>query len=437
MDSMHRGVLLAAGALLVAGAVMASPRPVGNEVTLQVAEGNGVTAPEVVVAADGTIWSVWEDDVAGIGARAFARDLSAAAPVRSVAANRLPERAPYRGPALVREGVAAVPLADGRLFVVWREQRLDLTVGIFYQRSEVTSSAIAGRLIGPEGRPASPVFTIAERSGEGLGTPSALAVAGRKLVVAWSDRGSEEQPAGSFARLVAPNGRALSQAFALDDAGAGSRPALAPSDDGGFLAVWQRHDDGGVAVRGFGAEGVPAGPAATVTGSPASLPVVARGGDGGYLVAWVGPVPESASGMLEHRVYGRSLDPQGVPVGPVRALSSGGGRAHGSPAVIAAGEDYLAAWTVWGRNRPRSVRAARLDALGRAPTESVRLSARAINFQWSLGLGAAPSGRYVATWVGYDDEDRGAINGRVLETASKMRVSCGSFASAGSSLCGH
>jgi len=423
-------------ALVATGAVFAGSQPAGPEMVLSAHAADRVHRPDMAVAVDGTVWSVWQSDVGGVVARAFGTDLTPAGPVVRVAGNQLPDQVPYRGPALVREAPVVVPLADGRLFVAWREQSLDLNVDIFYQKAEVVSSAIAGRLLDPSGQPASQRFVIAAQSGDAFGHPVALAAADRRIVVAWTVVDTAGDPAGVGARIVRPNGRALTEVFRLDDGPGGSRPALAPAVGGGFLAAWQEGEDGGVFARTFGADGVARGAAVAVRSGNATLPAVARGEDGSYLATWVGPVAEAGLGQLETRVWGRTLDAAGLPNGPAVALSTGGGVFHGSPGVVAGADGYLVAWSIWGRSFPQSVRGVSVDTLGRPLAQSFRLSERAINFQWSLGLAADAAGRYVVAWDGFDGNDEGSINARLVATPS-MAVNLCASGSADAPRCGH
>lgn len=413
-------------ALVASGAAFAGQQPVGQEMVLSTSAADSVHRPAMAVAADGTLWSVWQSDVTGVVARPFGADLTPAGSSVQVAGNQLPDQVPYRGPALVREAPVLVPLADGRLFVAWREQKLDLNVDIFYQKAEVVSSVIAGRLLDAGGQPASRRFVIAEEAGDSFGHPVALAVAERRLVVAWTTLDGTGDPTGVDSRIVRPNGRALTEVFRLDHGPGGSRPALAPAAGGGFLAAWQEGEDGGVFVRSFDAAGVPRGTAVAVRAGEATLPALARGRDGGYLVTWVGPVAEAGLGQLETQVWGRTLDAAGQPSGPATALSTGGGVFHGSPGVAAGADGYLVAWSIWGRSLPRSVRGVSVDTLGRPLAGSFRLSERAINFQWSLGLAADAKGRFVVAWDGFDGEGEGSINARVVAAPSMAVNLCAS-----------
>lgn len=429
-------VLLVAVALIMPSVALGEPRPVGREAVLSTPGTDGAHRPSMAVAADGTLWSVWQSDLKGVVVRPFGNDLVPAGPTVRVAGNQLPDQVPYRGPALLREAPVLVPLADGRLFVAWREESLDLNVDFFYERADVVSSTIAGRLLDSTGQAISPRFVIAQRQGDNVGAPVALAVAPRRVVVAWTVLDAAGDPAGIAARVVRPNGTALTEAFRLDDGAGASRPALAPAGGGGFLAVWQEEDGGGVSARTFDAEAFPVGPSVAVRSADATLPAVARGRDGGYLVTWVGPVIEAGLGQLETRVYGRSLNAIGMPNGPALALSTGGGVFHGSPGVVAGADGYLVAWSIWSRSAPWAVRGVAADSLGRPVAASFRLSERAINYQWSLGLATAADGRYVIAWDGYDSQGEASINGRSVAAPAMAASLCSSGAD-GAPRCGH
>jgi hypothetical protein len=201
------------------------------------------------------------------------------------------------------------------------------------------------------------------------------------------------------------------------------RPALALAPEGGFLAVWQE-EGAGVFARTFDGDGTPRGSAVTVRSGAASLPAVARGADGGYLVAWSGPVDTSEPGLgkLETRIYGRHLDGAGLPDGSAVGLSTGGGIFHGSPAVAAGADGYLAAWSVWNRSAPLAVRALSIDLAGRPETDSVRLNQSSINYMWSLGITTGADGSFLVAWEGFDAAGHSAVNARQVAVAGAAQA---------------
>ncbi|HSL83905.1 MAG TPA: hypothetical protein VLF66_14110, partial [Thermoanaerobaculia bacterium] len=395
--------------------------PVGEEVPLAAGTVRSrLVSPAVAYSAAGEIVVAWEGFRQGLDGRRLDARGRPAGPEISLATNELPPRVPYRGPMTLQREPTVVGLRGGALLAVWVEELHDVSVDVFYQRSELLRCTVVAQRLSPRGRQVGPQIVLSDDDLGLAGSPRVARLSDdRVLVVGHSAAEGAGEP-GVYGRLLNHRGGPGEPAFRVDSPAGppGSRPVVAAAEDGGFLVAWHGCCDSegpGVFGRRYGASAEPAGEPFLVNATEAGWqlrPELARGSAGEFLVAWLGPGDTESS--LTYRVYGQVLAGDGTPLGPELALSDGGGRLHGAPALVAAGDGYLAAWVVWKDDFPVAIVAAELDRNGAPIGDLLRVSSRPLGLQWRISLAGDGEGGYFAAWEGFDDQGSPSINTRRL-----------------------
>jgi hypothetical protein len=244
-------------------------------------------------------------------------------------------------------GVAAV--GDG-FVVVWDSYDQDGdTWGVF------------GRRYDADATPLSDEFPISQFTTGEQHTPEIAALQNGRFVVVWTSYqagppwqdGSET---GVFGRVYRANGKADGPEFGLASytTGVQWRPRVAPTDDGGFIAVWESpgFESGpeagdGVVARKFDSSGVPAAPEYRVNDSTLRSQedaTISAHPDGGFLVAWESPTPLGTELDGDDGVFARKLDENGQPEGDefqVNTYTTGEQR---DPRIAPQGAGYVVVW---------------------------------------------------------------------------------------------
>jgi hypothetical protein len=245
---------------------------------------------------------------------------------------------------------ASVAAVDDGFVVVWDSYDQDGdTWGVFGRRYDADALPIGGEF------PVSQ-FTTGEQH-----TPEIAALPSGRFVVVWTSYqfgppwqdGSE---AGVFGRVYRANGKADGPEFGLASytTGAQARPRVAPTDDGGFIAVWETPGfetgfDAGDAVvaRKFDGSGVPAAPEFRVnqfTVGTQDDAAISAHPQGGFLVVWEGKAAAGTEPAGDDGVFARKLDENGQPDGDefqVNTYTTGNQR---DPRVAPQGTGFVVVW---------------------------------------------------------------------------------------------
>jgi hypothetical protein len=169
--------------------------------------------------------------------------------------------------------------------------------------------------------------------------------------------------------------------------------------------------DTGVFARHFESAAKPAGAGIAVPSAAEGVqrrPAIARHGDDGYLVAWLGPVTGNERDTV---VVARILGPDLAPRGDDLTLAEPLGRSDAALALTAGDAGYLAAWTPLGS---ATVHGRQVDPEGRISGPRVTLSEHPVGIQWRLALVSDGHGRFLGAWESYGENDKPAIASRPL-----------------------
>lgn len=181
-------------------------------------------------------------------------------------------------------------------------------------------------------------------------------------------------------------------------------PRIAALDEGRVVVVWtsegQDGDGGGVFGRLFDAAAGPVGPELQVnvyTEGSQSLPAVAPGPAGGFLVVWSSSGQDGSSSG----VYARRFDASGTALGGEVQVNTYTDSYQISPWVApAAGVGFVVVWASLGQDGDLSGIFGRLldqDGLPAGPEFPVNLTT--LGSQRQPSITAAPDGSFVVTWV--------------------------------------
>jgi hypothetical protein len=203
-------------------------------------------------------------------------------------------------------------------------------------------------------------------------------------------------------------GERLGPAFKINVTALGNplEPAASHDPRGGFVVVWVKPGlpagQSDVVARRLAEDGTPEGPELAVAASSdsESLPAVAHGPDGSFLVVWL--AFDQSGGSSPWELLARRYDPEGTP-GEVVRIDLGSGFPGPGPVVRAApGGGFVAGWS---RSGPTSTTvnfwAARLDDAGHPLGAALPLNLRPVQSSSPprrLDLAPDEAGGFLASW---------------------------------------
>jgi hypothetical protein len=199
-------------------------------------------------------------------------------------------------------------LSGGGFVVAWNSLHQDgSSWGAYFQRYDA-----AGQAVGQE---TSITISSYDQSGVTL-----TAIAGGGFLAAWHSTYQDGSGMGIYGRRFAEDGTALTDEFLINTTTAfdQSRPAVAGLHGGGFVVVWESQrqdgDSTGIYAQCFAADGSKLGQEFRVNSWVSSHqlhPAVAATQDGGFLALWMSAYQDGSGWGC----YGQKFDSEGVPVG--------------------------------------------------------------------------------------------------------------------------
>lgn len=187
-------------------------------------------------------------------------------------------------------------LSDGGFIVTYWSQVADSSgYGIVAQRFDQN-----GTMIGRE------QLVNLNEAGMQYG-PSVVELANGNILFVYVDENQDGDSGGIYGRIMDSSHQFVSAEFRMNDTTAGDQanPQVAAMPDGGFVAVWQSHnqdgDSYGVYVRRYDAQGLAVGAAEelvnTNTSGSQGVPVIAALDSGGYMISWTDDTIEGDQGV--------------------------------------------------------------------------------------------------------------------------------------------
>jgi hypothetical protein len=289
-----------------------------------------LNAPDVAVAPTGDFLVVWDGRADGSGSGVFAQRFDAGGAAQG---------AEFRVNAATLYDQASPSIAandSGEFVVAW-------TSGgdIVARRFDA-----AGNAFGPE-------LTVSEDGTATHVRPAVAADAAGSFVVVWStiQGGSSEISGRRFDAAGLPMG----PEFRVNTVTSGLQvwPAVAVAPDGRFVVLWTAFGEADIHGRRYDATGVAAGPQFVVnayTTLSQYMPTVAIDGDGGFLATWVGHV-DGGGGTSDAAIIARRFDGSGAPAGielRVNAYTTG---SQTMPAIAAQPDgEFVVTWQSLGQD---------------------------------------------------------------------------------------
>ena len=227
--------------------------------------------------------------------------------------------------------VAVAP--TGEYLVVWQEH-----VG------GPGSSNVIGQRFAAAGDPVGAAFRINDATNSSARLPTVDVDGSGNFVVVWH---ADFFPGRLLlGRRLAANGTPLGAEFQVNANSGGypSVPAVASGRDGSFVVAWQLQSPSGILARRFDASGMPVGGDLTV-GPSGQRPAIDVDADGDFAVAWSGPNGSAAD------VFGARFQSSGIPAGPTFRVNSYTTGAQAFPRIASdpAG-NFVVAWLSEAQN---------------------------------------------------------------------------------------
>lgn len=245
--------------------------------------------------------------------------------------------------------------------------------------------------------------------------PAAVRLLGGGRVVVW-DSGT-----AIYGQRYATDGTTLGAEFRLDSGTADSaRAAIAPLDDGGFVAAWARAD-GTVAGRRYDSSGAPGGSEFLLSEGPSGAVSgvrVTQLDSGGFAVASMRRVTGSTATISLQR-YSAAATPVATGA-PVTITTAASPEADFALATLASGA-VAALWTELDDAGRQSVLARRFNAAGTPDGAIIPVDGNPALDHRDPAITALASGGFVVTWTADPRDGDEDIFARVFEPDGSPR----------------
>lgn len=258
-------------------------------------------------------------------------------------------------------------------------------------------------------------------NGTSVGDQAAPAVAtsdNGRFVVVWTSDGQDGDQRGIYARLYDDDATALGSEFRVNVTTAGDQqaPAVSSTDNGHFAVAWVGPDGSGLGVfaRAYEPDGTPSSSEVavnTTTSGDQLAAAVAISEDGDFLVVWQGPGPEG----LE--IFGRLFTEAGSPLTAEFQINTSDLGDQEDPTVATSDErdEFIVAWTGFDADG-RGIFAQRLSSAGallgaEIPVNTITLQDQIHPAVAASGLDLDPGddNLFVVVWQGFDADGSGVF----------------------------
>ncbi|MEZ5313344.1 MAG: hypothetical protein R2862_06630 [Thermoanaerobaculia bacterium] len=224
------------------------------------------------------------------------------------------------------------------------------------------------------------------------------------FVAAWQSAGADGSGSAVRARLFDSGGSPASGEIALNATTADDQvtPAVARTEDGGFVAAWASNGQDGsgyaIVARRFGAGGAPLGGEIVVNVTTAGNQIAPRiaANAAGFLVVWTGPGASTDT----NEVFVRRYQADGTPAtGEIRMNATVTGQQISPDVDFLPGNGFLATWASEGQDGSGyAVVARRFDAAGGAVSPEIAVPTVTTYDQSSPAIATLADGSFVVAW---------------------------------------
>ncbi|MCC9608246.1 hypothetical protein LOC68_00945 [Blastopirellula sp. JC732] len=240
------------------------------------------------------------------------------------------------------DGSQALPAvaisADGRFVIAW------------YGNGQGDSRGIHAQRFSADGAPVDDEFLVNSTTDSSQTAPKAAMGADGRFIISWSSNLQDGSGYGIFAQRYVADGTPDGSEFLVNSTTANDQtsPTVAMGADGRFVIAWTSNvQDGsgyGVYAQRYLADGTPDGPEFLVNSTTAndqSLPNLAIGAAGRFVIAWQSLVQDGSS----WGVYAQLYEADGTPVGDEFRVNSTTEGLQTAPSVAMSADGRFAiAW---------------------------------------------------------------------------------------------
>lgn len=287
--------------------------------------------------------------------------------------------------------------ATGSFVVVWASSGQDgSSHGVFGQRFDA------------QGNPQGSEFPVNTHTTGTQHYPAVAKSGSGEFVVVWASQFQDGSSLGIFGQRFNQAGSPLGGEFQVNSYWTNDQwyPAVAVSDGGSFVVVWQSlgEDAPGFGVFGqaFNSAGATIGnqfQVNTYTTSFQRDPAIATDAAGDFIVVWTSQ-NQDGSGQ---GVFGQRLSSTGGPLGSEFPVNRLAGNDQAAPAVAAdASGDFVVTWADQGHNGfYQSISAQRFNALGSKAGGQFRVDGPTTDNRRNPAITASGAGEFVTAWMSF------------------------------------
>jgi len=300
--------------------------------------------------------------------------------------------------------VAAFP--DGRFVVAWTSTGQDGDMdGIFARRYAADGKESGGEL-------QVNAYTVGSQW-----RPNVAAFKDGRFVVVWESSGQDGSGLGVFGQRFDNAGAKLGAEFQVNAYSAGHQqfPRVAVLADGRFVVAWSSHgqdgDGWGVFAQLFNLAGTKQGSEFTVNTQTTSYqwtPALAASQDGGFIVVW----QSFGQDGFEYGVFGQRFHANGGKNGAEFQVNTYITWDQEQPALaVFADGAFIAAWESEGQDGfgHDGVFSQTFDAAGNKKGDETQVNSFALGDQWYPSVATFSDSRHLVAWISADQD--GAGNG--------------------------
>ncbi|HEY9621167.1 MAG TPA: right-handed parallel beta-helix repeat-containing protein [Crinalium sp.] len=342
---------------------------VGPEFQINVTTKDTQDTPAIATAADGSFIVTWQSrDFGGTENDVFARRYDAAGnpigsefKVNTVVANW-------------QQNSAIAILPNGNFVITWESAQQDVP-------SEGDGYGVFARQFRADGTPIGSEFKVNTFTQGNQNKPAITTLKTGGFVITWQSELQDGSEYGIYGQTYNADGVPLGSEFRINTYGTTSqnRPAVAPLNDGGFVATWtsygQDGDNYGIIAKRFSATGTPVGDEFVVNSQTAGeqiTPQITELSNGGFVVTWRS---QSTFGG-DYGVFARQYGANGQPVGNEVQVNTFATQDKGKAAITALNNGGYA--VVWHSADPTGASyrtyERRYDAAGNPASDPVQVN---------------------------------------------------------------
>ncbi|HVT87869.1 MAG TPA: dockerin type I domain-containing protein [Tepidisphaeraceae bacterium] len=290
---------------------------------------------------------------------------------------------------------------------------------------------IYAQLYNFDGEPQSGPFRVNTFTTGDQSHPSVAMDSTGDFVITWMSAGQDGDGQGIYARRYSNAGVALGTEFLVNTTTTGdqSLPVVAMGSTGAFVVAWQSVDDinnnsQGIFAQRFDVAGSPQDSEFQVnvfTTDQQSHPAIAMDSGSHFVIAWQSENQDSDS----FGIYGRLYDGSGTPqTGDFQVNTYTTGSQQDAKVGMDSNGNFVVVWTSYGQDLNQTIRAQRFDSTGAPKGLELRIDSSTTDSSRTPSVAMNSNGGFAVTWVTDDRDGNGTgIFGRFFSDKGATRGS--------------